>query len=254
MEEFRLQCEENEMLQRLKEKQTEADENKAVADLDRYFSKKEREEEQRQQEIADRYNSCRQRERVHAEKVAQIDSGNTYHKKTDEELDQEMVEATNKFDEKEVAVRQERQRRKREGLDVLQRQIDEKEHRRRMQFNELLQTVEDMRDAVQEHEDEERHMRISSHIEKKNYGQELQKQRRAMDRQKADFDRGMTPNERRINLPLLERLRDATQPALATRPNTGLVPFSERGRTATPQLSKAKQIHQKMRGTTVKFG
>merc|ERR1719231_1222015 len=69
MEEFRLQCEENDLLQKLKQKQDQADENKAVADLDRYFSKKEEEEEQRQREIADRYNTCRIRERAHAEKV-----------------------------------------------------------------------------------------------------------------------------------------------------------------------------------------
>merc|ERR1712164_95952 len=56
MEEFRLQCEENDMLQKLKNKQEEEEANKAVADLDRYFSKKEKEEEQRQREIADRYN------------------------------------------------------------------------------------------------------------------------------------------------------------------------------------------------------
>merc|ERR1711966_244339 len=92
MEEFRLQCEENDLLQKLKTKQNQADENKAVADLDRYFSKKEEEEEQRQREIADRYNTCRIRERAHADKVAKIDSTNTYHKKTDEELDAEMMD------------------------------------------------------------------------------------------------------------------------------------------------------------------
>merc|ERR1711959_175663 len=52
MEEFRLQCEENEMLQKLKHK----------------------EEEERQREIADRYNSCRLRERAHADKCKQIDA------------------------------------------------------------------------------------------------------------------------------------------------------------------------------------
>merc|ERR1711939_1106656 len=112
MEEFRLQCEENEMLQKLKQKQEEAEANKAVADLDRYFSKKEQEEEQRQREIADRYNSCRLRERAHADKCAKIDATNTYHKKTDQELDEEMMEATMKFDEKEQQSRLEREGRK----------------------------------------------------------------------------------------------------------------------------------------------
>jgi len=253
IEEFKVTCEENDMLQKLKQKQTKADENKAVADLDRYFSKKEEEEEQRQKEIADRYNSCRLRERAHAEKVKVLDDGNPYHKKTDEEIDMEMIEATHKFDEKEMMVREERGRRKREGLDCLERQVQEKEHRRRMEFNETLQNVEDMRDAVQEHEDEERHMRVTNHLERKNYGQILQKQARQMEKQKSDFVRGMTPNERRINLPLLERLRDATGPALASRPNTGLTPFSERS-TSSKKVSKAKAIKNKMRGTTVKFG
>merc|ERR1712054_48832 len=139
MQEFRLQCEENEMLQKLKQKQEEAEANKAVADLDRYFSKKEQEEEQRQREIADRYNSCRLRERAHADKCAQIDATNTYHKKTDDELDAEMMEATIKFDEKEEASRVERQARKKKALAQLDRQIEEKEHKRRMEFNELLQ-------------------------------------------------------------------------------------------------------------------
>lgn len=258
MEEFRLQCEENDLLQKLKTKQNQADENKAVADLDRYFSKKEEEEEQRQREIADRYNTCRIRERAHADKVAKIDSTNTYHKKTDEELDAEMMDATVKFDEKESVARAERARRKKDGLNMLERQIEEKEHRRRMEFNELLQTVGDMRDAVQEHEEEERHNRISSHLEKKNYGETLQKQRRQMDRQKADFVRGMTPNERRINLPLLERLKESTSSALASRPNTGLAPFSERSsksvNPAAAQFAKAKKIVAKMRGTSLKFG
>merc|ERR1711988_1521031 len=122
--------------------------------------------------------------------------------------DDEMLDATAKIDQKEEKARQDREERKRQGLQMLERQIEEKEHRRRMEFNELLQTVGDMRDAVREHEEEERHMRISSHLEKKSYGDLLQKQRRQMDRQRADFVRGMTPNERRINLPLLERLRD----------------------------------------------
>jgi len=259
MEEFRLQCEENDMLQELKRKQTQADENRAVADLDRYFTKKEEEEQQRQQGIADRYNSCRMRERAHADKCASIDSTSTFIKKTDQELDEEMMDATNKFDEKEAQARNERERRKRDGLSMLERQIEEKEHRRRMEFNELLQTVEDMRDAVNEHEEEERHIRVQSQLDKKNYGNLLQNQRRQMEKQKAEFVRGMTPNERRINLPLLERLRDAAQPALASRPNTGLAPFSERGRTPTPnpaagQHAKAKKIKAKMRGTSVQFG
>merc|ERR1711939_1158902 len=92
MEEFRLQCEENELLQKLKHKQEEAEASKAVADLDRYFSKKEQEEMQRQQEIADRYNSCRLREKAHANKCKTMDANNTRHRKTDEELEQEMLE------------------------------------------------------------------------------------------------------------------------------------------------------------------
>merc|ERR1719181_1702480 len=108
MEEFRMQCEENDMLQMLKQKEQEAQENKAAGDLDRYFTEKEQEEADRQQEIANRYNLCRARERKHANKVAEIDSTNTYHKKTDEELDQEMADATNKFDEKDEEARQER--------------------------------------------------------------------------------------------------------------------------------------------------
>merc|ERR1711988_1325652 len=99
---------------------------------------------------------------------------------------------------------------------------------------------------------------VQSHLDKKNYGKMLTDQRRQMEKQKAEFVRGMTPNERRINLPLLERLKDAAQPALASRPNTGLTPFSERSsRTPNPaaaQFAKAKKIVAKMRGTTVKFG
>merc|ERR1711988_1986683 len=172
--------------------------------------------------------------------------------------DDEMLDATAKIDQKEEKARQDREERKRQGLQMLERQIEEKEHRRRMEFNELLQTVGDMRDAVQEHEEEERHLRVQGALEKQKYGELLQNQRRQMDKQKAEFVRGMTPNERRINLPLLERLKDAAQPALASRPNTGLTPFSERSsRTPNPaaaQFAKAKKIVAKMRGTTVKFG
>jgi len=71
----------------------------------------------------------------------------------------------------------------------------------------------------------------------------------------------MTPNERRINLPLLERLRDAAEPALLSRPSTSVTPFGERmpARTPTPnpaagQFAKAAKVKAKMRGTTVKFG
>lgn len=259
-EEFRLQCEENEMLLQLKRKTDKANENKAVSDLDRYFSKKEAEEQQRQKEIADRYNTCRMRERAHADKVATIDSMSTYHKKTDQELDDEMQEAVDKFDQKEHAAREDRARRKKEGLDMLERQVAEKEHRRRMEFNELLQTVEDMRDAVQEHEEEERHNRVQGHLDKVAYGKALNKQRREDDVRNKSFVVGMTPNERRINLPLLERLREAAEPALNSRPPTQSVgPFSERSRSATPnpaagQFAKAKKVRDKMRGTTVKFG
>lgn len=259
VEEFKLQCEENDMLQELKRKQEHEAANKASADLDRYFSKKEQEEEQRQREIADRYNSCRIRERNHADKCEEIDSTNTYIKKTDQQLDEEMMEATAKFDEKESFARKTREDKKLEGLVMLDRQIEEKEHRRRMEFNELLQTVEDMRDAVNEHEDEERHMRLKNHMSKQNYGKLLRKQRNQDEKAKLEFVRGMAPHERRINLPLLERLKDAAAPALVSRPNTGLAPFSERSRSTTPnpaaaQFKKAKQVMQKMKGTTVKFG
>merc|ERR1711977_282045 len=44
MEEFRMQCEEDDMLQMLKQKEQQAQENKAAGDLDRYFTKKEQEE------------------------------------------------------------------------------------------------------------------------------------------------------------------------------------------------------------------
>jgi len=97
-----------------------------------------------------------------------------------------------KFDQKEHAAREDRANRKKEGLNMLERQIAEKEHRRRMEFNELLQTVEDMRDAVQEHEEEERHSRVQGHLDKQNYGKLLQKQRRQNDVQKASFVRGIT--------------------------------------------------------------
>jgi len=260
MEEFRLQCEENDMLQMLKAKDEEAAENKAAGDLDRYFSKKEQEELQRQKEIADRYNSCRLRERKHAEKVEQLDHGNTYHKKTDEELELEMEEATQKFDEKDQMARAERHARKKDALGLLDRQVQEKEHRRRMEFNEALQTVGDMRDAVIEHEEEERHNRIRNHLEKKDYGKQLQQQRRMDDKAKVEFVRGMSSTERRINLPLLEKLRDAAAPALVSRPNTGSVaPFSERSGARTPnpvggQFAKAKKIVRKMTSTSVKFG
>jgi len=258
MEEFRLQCEENDMLQTLKQKEEEAAENAAAADLDRYFSKKETEENVRQKEIADRYNSCRLRERAHAEKVAEIDKSNPYHKKTDEELEVEMYAATAKFDEKDHAARHERNARKSENMKLLDRQVEEKEHRRRMEFNEALQTVGDMRDAVLEHEDEERHNRIRSHLDKKSYGKQLQQQKKHDEKAKLEFVRGMSSTERRINLPLLEKLRDAAAPALVSRPNTGSVaPFSERSgaRTATgSQFKKAKQIVKKMSSTSVKFG
>merc|ERR1711988_1742761 len=173
--------------------------------------------------------------------------------------DDEMLDATAKIDQKEEKARQDREERKRQGLQMLERQIEEKEHRRRMEFNELLQTVGDMRDAVAEHEAEERHLRVQGMLEKQKYGELLQNQRRQMDKAKAEFVRGMTPNERRINLPLLERLRDAAKPALASRPNTGLAPFSERNRTPTPnpaagQHAKAKKTMAKMRGTSVQFG
>jgi len=262
-EEFRLQCEENDLLQKLKRKQEEADANKAVADLDRYFTKKEDEENQRQKEIADRYNTCRMREQAHAKKCQIIDSQTTYHQKTDAELDAEMKQATSKFDEKESEARMEREMRKKAALAQLDRQIEEKEHKRRLEFNELLQTVGDMRDALEEHEEEERHRRIQGHLDKKKYGKTLQKQFQQDKIMKLQFDRGMSGPERRINLPLLERLRDAAAPALESRPNTGsIAPFSERAGTKTPgaahacagQHAKAKQIVKKMRGTSLKFG
>jgi len=247
-EEFRLQCEENDLLQKLKRKQDEADSNKAVADLDRYFSKKEQEEAQRQKEIADRYNTCRVREQAHAKKCLVIDAQTTYHKKTDQELDDEMKQATAKFDDKEQDARFERETRKKAALAQLDRQIEEKEHKRRLEFNELLQTVGDMRDALEEHEEEERHMRVQGHLDKKKYGKTLQKQFAQDKIMKLQFDRGMSGPERRINLPLLERLRDAAAPALESRPNTGsIAPFSERGKTpgaCAGQHAKAKQIEK----------
>merc|ERR1711918_193322 len=154
--------------------------------------------------------------------------------------------------------RAERHARKKDTMKLLDRQVEEKEHRRRMEFNEALQTVGDMRDAVIEHEEEERHSRIRNHLDKKEHGKQLQQQRREMDKAKLEFVRGMSSTERRINLPLLEKLRDSAAPALVSRPNTGSVaPFSERGgsRTATgSQFKKAKQIVKKMSSTSVKFG
>jgi len=117
-----------------------------------------------------------------------------------------------------------------------------------------------MRDAVQEHEDEERHNRVQGHLDKQTYGKALNKQRRQDEVRNKSFVVGMTAAERRINLPLLERLREAAEPALNSRPNTGSInPFSERSRSATPnpaagQFAKAAKVKAKMRGTTVKFG
>jgi len=264
-EEFHLQCEENEMLQMLKQKETQAAENRTLSDLDRYFTKKEQEEADRQAEIANKYNNCRLRETRHANKVAELDKLNTHTKKTDAELDVEMMQASSQFDEKEVKARKEKEDRKKESLALLDRQVEEKAHRRRMEFNEALQTVGDMRDAVQEHEEEERRGRIKKYMDTKVYGELLMQQKKEMDKDKLAFVIGMTPVERRINLPLLEKLRETAAPALLSRPNTGSVaPFSERGsrpQTGVPaknpvgsQFAKAKKIMAKMKGTTVQFG
>ena len=97
------------------------------------------------------------------------------------------------------------------------------------------------------------------------YGELLMQQKKEMDKDKLAFVIGMTPVERRINLPLLEKLRETAAPALLSRPNTGSVaPFSERGsrpQTGAPaknpvgsQFAKAKKIMAKMKGTTVQFG
>merc|ERR1711988_235281 len=108
----------------------------------------------------------------------------------------EMMEATAKFDEKDQMARQERQARKKDAMKLLDRQIEEKEHRRRMEFNEALQTVGDMRDAVLEHEEEERHNRISNHLKQKDYGKQLMQQRREDMKMKLEFVRGMSTTER----------------------------------------------------------
>lgn len=256
-DEFQVACAENEALRQLKEEQDMEQKRKENLDLDSYFRKKEQEEEQRQREIADRYNTCRLREEVMAKRIDEIDSTNTYIKKSEKELDQETEQAGRMFDIKEAQKRQELERTKLRTLQNLKQQMVQKDERRAVELNTLLQTVGDMRDAVLEHEHDSKMERLYQAQQKKQYGDMLMNQRREAEKSKKEFVRGMTPNERRINLPLLEKLRDTCQSGATRVPTSRTVtPFSERSGTgvAGGQREAAAKIRKKMKGDTIRFG
>lgn len=257
--EFQETCKENEMLRQMREEQDMEQQRKENLDLDSYFRKKEAEEEDRQRQIADRYNTCRVRETVMAKRIGEIDSDNTFIKKSDSELDQEMAEAGRMFDLKEQQRREELEARKLQTLQNLKDQMTQKEERRNVELNSLLQTVGDMRDAVMEHEKDSKMERAYQAQQKKQYGSMLLRQCKEAQKAKKEFVRGMTPNERRINLPLLEKLRDTCATGTAGRgvaTSRTVTPFSER--SSTPQLGgqhqQAAKIRKKMKGDTIRFG
>lgn len=259
--EFEETCRENEMLRQLKMEQEAEQHRKENLDLDSYFRKKEQEEEERQRQIADRYNTCRLRESVIAQRIDEIDSTNTFIKKSEAELDQEMEMAGHVFDIKEQKKREEMEQQKQRTLKNLQEQMVQKDQRRAVELNALLQTVGDMRDAVREHERDSKLERQFQAQQKKQYGDMLMNQRREAEKSKKEFVRGMTPNERRINLPLLEKLRDTCATGagmIGGATSRTVTPFSERSGSAGGNLggqhAQAAKIRKKMKGDTIKFG
>jgi len=259
-EEFAETCRQNEMLRMQKEEMEEEAAQQAADDADLYFRKQALAEEERQRQIADRYNSCRVREKVVTDKLNEIGATSTFVKKSEAELDDEMAEAQKIFDQKEGEKRQWREAEKRKNLKTLQDQMSQKDEQRASQLNNLLQTVGDMRDAMHEHEKDSKMERMYKIQQQKQYGDMLKNQWRA-DKNKKER-RGMTPNERRINLPLLEKLRDT---CITGGPGQGqstvrtVTPFSERGsRSGTPQMGgdhkRAAKIRQKMKKDTIQFG
>lgn len=261
--EFEETCAENDMLMTLKREQEAEQQRRENLDLDSYFRKKEAEEEERQRQIADRYNTCRIREQTIGQRIDEIDSQSTFIKKSEAELDADMEEAAATFDQKEARKQEQLEEQKRRTLRNLQQQMVEKDQRRAVELNSLLQTVGDMRDAVREHERDANLERMYQAEQKRNYGEMLINQRREADKAKKEFVRGMTPNERRINLPLLEKLRDtcAAGPKMIPTSRT-VTPFSERSSSGRAggsnnlggQHLQAAKIRKKMKGDTIKFG
>merc|ERR1712166_1010396 len=252
-EEFAETCKQNDMLKMQKEQQEGEEAQQAADDADLYFRKQALAEEERQRQIADRYNSCRLKEAVVTSKLNEFGSKNTYIKKSEAELDDEMQEAQRIFDQKEQEKRHWREGEKRKNLKTLQDQMVDKDQQRASQLNHLLQTVGDMRDACAEHERDSKMERMYKIQQQKQYGDMLKKQWGADKSKKAA--RGMTPNERRINLPLLEKLRDKCVSGPGSGTSRTVTPFSER--SGTPQMGdhkRAAKIRQKMKKDTIQFG
>eukprot|EP00656_Telonema_subtile_P013266 TRINITY_DN16730_c0_g1_i2.p2 TRINITY_DN16730_c0_g1~~TRINITY_DN16730_c0_g1_i2.p2 ORF type:complete len:135 (-),score=34.59 TRINITY_DN16730_c0_g1_i2:220-624(-) len=134
--------------------------------------------------------------------------------------------------------------------------MSQKDQRRAVELNSLLQSVGDMRDAVRDHESEDNMERQHREQKKKQYGSMLRNQCKLAEKAKKEFVRGMTPNERRMNLPLLEKLQHTCATTGAANSRT-VTPFSERSHTPQQlggQHRQAAKIRKKMKGDSIRFG
>lgn len=259
-EEYQENCRQNELLRIEKERLEEQAAQQDQADTDMYFRRQAMAEEERQRQIADRYNNCRLRENVVGEKIDQIGAQSTYFKKSEQQLTNEMEEAGKIFDLKEEEKRIQREQEKRRALADLQDQIRQKEVRRSAELETLLHTVGDIRDAVNEHALDAKAERLARQQHQREYGQMLRQQYKEH-KKKVEY-RGMTPNERRINLPLLEKLRDSCAAEMGPGvPTTRTVtPFSERASSrgsninARDERQRAAKIRQKVKKDSISFG